>query len=301
VLRRLSLAAALLAIAALATPAVAGAAGAGEHSGDAIVVISGDVTVERGETVEGVYVASGDARIGGDVDGDVVVLSGDVLLAGRIDGDLFTADGTARLLPSAEVTGDVEYGDEHPQIAIAARVRGEVTTQDWPDLGGAVAWVGGFLVWLAVSLSLLALGALLLLIAPRAADSLEAQSRRRLGPTVAIGIAILIVLPVLVLLAAVTLVGIPLAIGLGLALLPLGATAYLVSAYALGRRMVPAPRGRMLSLLAGLGALRLAALVPLLGLAVGAAALILGLGLIGAAIGAARSSPDPDAPRIPHS
>lgn len=300
-LRRLSLAAALLTIAALAAPGAASAAAVQDRHGDAIVVIAGDVAVARGETVDGVYVASGDARIAGEVDGDVAVLSGDVLLSGRVAGDLFVADGIARLLPSAEVTGDVEYGGERPQIARDARVRGDVTTQDWPDIGGALAWVGTFVVWLAVSLSLLALGTLLLLVAPRAADALEERSRERLGPTIAIGIAILIVLPVMALIAAVTLLGIPFAVGLGLALLPLGATAYLASAFALGRRMVPAPRGRMLALLAGLGALRLAALVPVLGVVAGLAALIFGLGLIGAAIGAARESPAPAAARIPGS
>jgi hypothetical protein len=64
--------------------------------------------------------------------------------------------------------------------------------------------------------------------------------------------------------------------------------------------MVPASRGRMLALLAGLGVLRLVAYVPILGLLTGLAAFVLGLGLIGAAIGAARESPDPDVPRIPH-
>jgi cytoskeletal protein CcmA (bactofilin family) len=293
--------AALLTVAALAAPAVASAASAGGKAGDAIVVVSGDVTVERGETVDGVFIASGDARIAGRVDGDVIVLSGDVLVSGSIDGDLFTASGKARLLPSAEVTGDVEYGDEHPQVALDARVHGDVTKQDWPDAGGLVSWVGGVVIWLAVSLSLLVLGALLLLIAPRAADSLHARSREKVGPTIAIGIAILIVLPIAAVIAAITLVGLPLALGIGLFLLPLGAVAYLASAYVLGRRLLKPPRQRMLSLLAGLAILRLAALVPFLGALVGLAALIFGLGLIGAAIGAAREPSDRFPARTPGS
>jgi len=292
VLRRPWLLAALLALAALAIPAVASAAGAGAGSGDAIVVVSGEVTVERGETVGGVFVASGDTRIAGRVDGDVVVLSGDVVVSGRIEGDLFTAGGIARLLPSAEVTGDVQYGDEHPLVSADARVHGDVTEQDWPEVGGFLPWIGGLVVWLAVSLSMLVLGSLLLLIAPRAADSLYARSREKAGPTIAIGVAIAIALPLSALLAAVTLVGLPLAVGIGLALLPLGAVAYAASAYALGRRIVEAPRGRMLSFLAGLAILRLAALVPILGALIGIAALIFGLGLIGAAIGAARQPAD---------
>jgi hypothetical protein len=278
---------------------VASAGSTGARAEDAIVVVSGDVDVERGETVEGVFIASGDARIAGHVDGDVVLLSGDVVVSGRIDGDLFTAGGEARLLPSAEVTGDVGYGDEHPQVSLDARVHGDVTKQDWPDVGGLFSWFAGIVVWLAVSLSLLALGALLLLIAPRAADALEARSRERIGPLIAIGIAIAIVLPVIALVAAITLVGLPLALGIGLSLLPLGAVAYLVSAYALGRRILKPPRQRMLSFLAGLAILRLAALVPFLGALVGLAALIFGLGLIGAAIGAARESSDRLAARSP--
>ena len=285
---------------ALATPAVASAASTHPKAESAIVVISGDVTVARGQTVDGVYIASGDARIAGEVAGDVIVLSGDVLVSGRIDGDLFTAGGEARLLPSAEVTGDVGYGDERPRVALDARVHGDVGKQSWPDAGGVVAGIGQFVIWLAITLSLLVFGALLLLIAPRAADALEARSRERLGPTIAIGIAVAIVLPVLAFVAAITLVGLPLAIGIGLLLAPLGTVAYLVSAYALGRRMVEAPRHRMLAFLAGLGALRVAAYVPILSTIVGIAALLFGLGLLGAAIGAARD-PDPDPARTPGS
>lgn len=294
--RRLPLAAALLTALALAVPAAAGAASAGGHAEDSIVVVSGDVAVEPGETVEGVFVASGDVRIAGDVDGDVIVASGDVLVSGRIEGDLFVASGAARLLPSAEVTGDVGYGDERPQVALDARVHGDVHREDWPALADALPWVGGFLFWLAIGLSLLALGALLMLIAPRAAESLEARSRERIGPLIAIGIAILIALPVTAFLAAITVFGLPLAFGVLLSLLPLGAVAYVAAAYALGRRMVKPPRHRMLAFLAGLGVLRLAALVPILGLLVGLAAVVFGLGLIGAAIGAARETAPPPAP-----
>ncbi len=298
--RGLTSLAALLALLALSAPA-AGAAEARGNDEDAIVVISGDVSVARGEVVDGVFIASGDARIAGRVDGDVVVLSGDILLSGTVDGDVFTASGKSRLLPSAEVTGDVGYGDQHPQVALDARVHGDVTREDFPDVGGLLPWIGGFVVWLAIGLSALALGALLLLIGPRAADALEERSREKVGPLIAIGIAILIVLPVMAFIAAITLVGLPLAFGLALALLPLGAVAYVVSAYVLGRRLVKPPRHRMLAFLAGLAVLRVLALVPLLGLVAGFAALVFGLGLIGAAIGAARKPADeaPAQPQIP--
>ena len=301
-LRRSSLAAALLTLTALVAPAAASAAHpVGERDGDAVIVISGDVTVGRGEVVDGVFVVSGDAEIAGRVDGDVIVLSGDVLLSGRVDGDVFTASGTARLLPSAEVTGDVQYGDEHPVVSLDARVHGDVEKQDWPEFGDLFSWVGGFVVWLAIGISMLILGALLLLIAPRAADALYARSRERAGPTIAIGIAIAIVLPLLAFAAAVTLLGLPLALGIGLVLGPLGAVAYVATAYTLGRRWVGPPRHRILAFMAGLAILRLLAFVPILGTVVGLAAVVLGLGLIGGAIGAARDPEDPAPAQIPGS
>lgn len=288
-LRCLSSAAALLAlIALLAAPAGAAAAGTTtDREGDAIVVIAGDVTVPRGEAVEGVFVASGDVTILGHVSGDVVVLSGDVLLAGTVDGNLYTASGTARLGPSAEVGGDVSYADQRPAVSLDARVHGDVEKQDWPELGGVLG-IGWLLVWLAVSISSALLGALLILIGPRAADSIYARSRERVGPTIAIGIAIAIALPIAIGVAAFTLVGLPLALLLLLALLPLGAIAYTATAWVLGRRVLGAPRHRILSFLAGLAVLRALALVPILGLFVGLVAVVIGLGLIGAAIGAAR-------------
>lgn len=293
-LRRASSLAALLALLALGVPAAAGASGTGANGqgNDAIVVISGDVTVARGETVDGVYIAGGDARIDGRVAGDVVVLSGDVVVAGTIEGDLFTAGGLARLLPSAEVTGDVNYADEHPDVSNAARVHGDVSKKSVPDLGG-VALLGGIIVWLAISVSMAILGLLLLLVAPRAAEAIQARAQERIGPTIAIGIAILIALPVGGVLAAVTILAFPLAIAVFLALIPLGAVAYVSAAWALGRRVMKPPHNRFLAFLAGIAILRAAELVPYVGPLVSLAALIVGLGLIGAAIGAARTAADP--------
>jgi cytoskeletal protein CcmA (bactofilin family) len=301
VLRACSFLAALLATLALALPATAGAASTGNEAGDAVVVVVGDVSVPRGQTVAGVILASGNARILGDVDGDVIVFSGDLLLGGRVDGDVYVADGLARLLPSAEVTGDVEYGDERPRISLDARVHGEVREQGFPDFGGALLLVAGFAFWLAFGFSAWVLGALLLLTAPRAADALEARSRERIGPLIAIGIAIFIVLPIAAVLAVFTVLGVPLAVAIFLALLPLWAVAYVVSAYALGRRVLKPPRHRMLSFLVGLAILRVIELVPVLGWLVTLAAVVFGLGLIGAAIGAAREPSDPGPARSPGS
>jgi len=296
-MRRVSSLVVLLAIAVMALPAAASGQTA-NHEEDAIVVISGDVTVPRGETVDGIYIASGDLRLAGHVDGDVVLFAGDATVSGRIDGDLVTFGGRARLLPRAYVSGDVRYGDERPLVAGSAIVRGEVSEEDWGDSAEFLPFLGAFVLWIGVSASMAILGLLLLLIAPRAADALHARSRERVGPVIAIGIAIGICLPLAAAIALVTLVGIPLAFVIGLALLPIAALAYVTAAYALGRRMVGEPRSRLWAFLAGLAVLRALALIPFLGFLVGLAAVIFGLGLLGAAIGAAR---EPEPARSPGS
>lgn len=290
-MRRLWPAITLIALLApLAIPAGAGATEA-RNDGDAIVVIVGDVAVQPDEAVDGVFVVSGDVTIDGLVDGGVVVLSGDVVVSGTVDGDLFLASGEARLLPTAEVTGDVRYGDQRPLVAPGATVGGEVEKEDWSDIGPGFAIAAFLAVWLTLSVSAALLGLLLILVAPRAADAVAARSRERIGPLIAIGIAIAIALPLLVVLAAATALGLPLAIALGLALLPLAAIAYVASAWALGRRIVGPPRNRYLAFLAGIGILSAVGLIPVLGPLVWLAATVFGLGLLGAAIGAAREGP----------
>jgi hypothetical protein len=274
-----------LAALALAAPAAAQISDRGE---DAIVVVSGDVTIPRGETVDGIFVVSGDVSLAGHVDGDVVLLAGDALVSGRIDGSLVTLGGEARLLPRAYVSGDVHYGDERPVVAGSAIVRGDVSKEDGLDSLDLLPFVGVFLLWLAIGVSMAILGALLLLVAPRAAEAIHKRSCERIGPLIAIGIAVAIALPVAAVIAAVIVVGLPLALVIGLALLPLAAVAYCTSAWTLGRRIVGPPRNRILSFLVGLAILRALALVPILGFLAGLAAVVFGLGLIAAAIGATR-------------
>jgi hypothetical protein len=279
---------ALFALLLLAASAVA--APLGGDGKDAIVVISGDVAVEPGETVEDVVVIDGDVRIAGRVDGDVILVAGDALLSGRVGGDLVTVAGRARLLPRARVGGDLLYGEEEPRLAPGALVAGEIDEKGWDALG-LLPIIGAFVLWLAVTVSTAVLGILLVLLVPRAADATMAQAESRFWTAVAIGAGVFVGLPLLAFVASITLVGLPLAIGLILALLPLAALGYVAAAWVLGRLIVKPPRDRILAFLAGLAILRAVALIPVLGLLAWLGAVIVGLGLLGAAIIAAREAP----------
>lgn len=283
----------LAALLALGVPAAATAAPpiAGEADDDAVVVINGDVEVEHGELAKGVFIVEGDAHIRGRVDGDVVLLAGDAVVRGRIDGNLVTIAGRAHLMPRARIGGDLIYADEQPRLAPGARVAGEIEEEDWLDSLDLVPFIGVFIFWLAMSVSAAVLGILFLLVAPRALDAAFAQARSRFWTAVGIGAGIFVGLPAVAFFSAITLAGLPLAIAIGLALLPLAALAYVTAAWALGRALVKPPSGRILSFLAGLAILRAVALVPVLGVFVWLGAVIVGLGLLGAAIAAARSEP----------
>jgi cytoskeletal protein CcmA (bactofilin family) len=286
-MRRVSSLVALVFLVALALPA-ASPAQTSDHKEDAIVVISGDVDVPRGETVDGIVVVSGDVRMAGHVTGDVVLVSGDATVSGRIDGSLVTFGGQARLLPRAFVSGNVHYGDERPIVAGSAIVRGDVSKEDGLDSLDLFPFFGALIFLVGTFISTAILGLLLLLIAPRAADAIEARSHERIGPLIAIGIAVAIALPIAAVIAAATIVGLPLAFVILLALLPLAAISYCASAWVLGRRLVKAPRNRYLAFLAGVALLQAVGLIPVVGLLVGLAAAVFGFGLIGAAIGGAR-------------
>src|SRR3954469_3199982 len=253
------------------------------------VVITGGATVPAARTAGDVLVVDGTVRIAGHVTGDVISVSGPVRLSGRVDGDLIAVSDRAFLAATARVGGDLRYGDERPVIARGARVGGKISKEDWADTANGWGWVSGLAWWLAVSVSTLIVGVLLVWLAPAALYAAERAVRERLGATIGWGVAIAIVVPVLAILALVTVVGIPFGVALLLAAIPVLLVAYTTTAWILGRRVL---RNRSTSpwaaLLAGWGILRVLALIPVAGGLVGIAATVVGLGALAMALWQAR-------------
>jgi cytoskeletal protein CcmA (bactofilin family) len=246
------------------------------------VVITGGAVVPTGQTAGDIVVVDGPVRIDGRATGDVVSVSGPVRVNGRVEGDLIAVSDRAFLGPAARVGGDLRYGDERPVLAPGASVAGKVSNEDWADAASGWGWVSAFAWWLAVSVSTLIVGALLVWLAPGALYAAERAVRERLGA--AIGV------PLLAILALVTLVGIPFGIALLLAAIPVLLVAYTTSAWIVGRRVL---RNRSMSpwvaLLAGWGILRVLALIPIVGGLVGLAATVVGLGALTVALWQART------------
>jgi hypothetical protein len=258
------------------------------------VVITGGAVVPAGQTAGDVIVLDGDVLIAGHATGDVVSVSGPIRIIGRVDGDVIAVSDRAFLAPTARVGGDLRYGDERPVLAPGASVGGEVNNEDWADAASGWGWVSALGWWLAVSVSTLIVGVLLVWLAPRALYAAERAVRERLGATIGWGVAIAIGVPLLAILALVTLVGIPFGVALLLAAVPVLLVAYMTSAWIVGRRVL---RNRSTSpwaaMLAGWGILRVLALIPVVGALVGLAATVVGLGALAVALWRGRK------PRVP--
>jgi cytoskeletal protein CcmA (bactofilin family) len=275
-MRRVALALLILAL----TPASAVAQGADDSSTGDRVVITGPVTIDRGETADDVVVIDGDVSVAGRVRGDLIVVSGNLRISGTVDGDVAAIAERATLAPGARVGGDLIYGDERPLVPAGATVEGDIDRVNVDEITDAGGFIGAAALWIAVSVSALILGLLLLWLAPRALEAAFAAASSSIGAAIGWGLLLFFGLPILAVIALVTLVGIPLGVALLLALLPLYAIGYTTSAWLLGRRLVGPPRGRVLAFLAGLAILRVLAIIPIVGGIVWFAATVVGLGAL---------------------
>jgi hypothetical protein len=137
-----------------------------------------------------------------------------------------------------------------PQIAEGATVAGDVqrVTTDW-RLDDVV--LSRFVSWLAVSVSTLVLGLLLVIFAPRAADAAVRIVRTRPDTAIAWGAAIAIGMPVLAVIAILTIVGISFGVGLLLAFALLYSIGYVTAAGLAGRLIRPRLASQVAAFLIG--------------------------------------------------
>lgn len=265
-------------------PAAGAAAAADGEDGDRIVLV-GDVLVDRDETAGDVVVVDGDVTIRGVVSGDVVVVAGDITIRGTVEGDVVAVSGLATLGRRGRIAGDLAYADETPLQTPGSQVGGDVEKFEIAD-ASIFAAIGA---WIAITLSMLLLGLVLLLIAPRAGDAVARAGRERTLVSALVGLLAFFLLPVIAIGLCVTLIGLPLGIVLLLLILPLYAIGYLTTALVLGSRIVK--KGRILAFLAGIVILQLLVLIPIVGGLIGFLATLFGLGVLLLALFRARSRP----------
>ena len=281
-----------VAILALAAPVHAQA----ESEKDTHVVLTGRVEVRAGERAEAVVILDGPAVIDGHVEGPVVALNGDIRVSGTVEEAVVAMNGRATILSGARVGGDV-VSSRAPQVDAGATVEGETRTVRFSFRAlGVLFWL---LFWVAVTVSLLLLGIVLLALAPAALAASSGVARDQPGPAIGWGLLVAVGLPVVSVLVMFSVVGIPLGLLGLLSLAVVYATGYVTAALALGRTMIKEPRSRYLAFLVGLVILRVVGLVPVLGGLVTFLASAYGVGALAIAGWRAARRPTPAAADAP--
>jgi hypothetical protein len=251
---------------------------------DDVVVLSGTAFVPEGQTVHNVVVFSGSALIEGTVEGNVVAFDAPVTVSGTVNDGIIVFRGLLRIEPGASVSGDV-FADRSI-VAEGATLESDV--RDVGEFGwmfeSGFGFIAGLAVWLAVTISVLLLGLIVIWLAPRVIDATVAAARTGTGPAIGWGFGLFVGLPVFGVVVTATLVGIPFGIGLLLALAMIYALGHTASAWILGRVLVAEPHRRVAAFLAGWAILAGGTLVPWVGGLVWFAATVFGLGAIAVAV-----------------
>lgn len=273
-----------------AIPASQAAAQRDARDGDERIVLSGPVVVRQGETVEDVIVFHGSADVAGTVDGDLIIFDGPAEVSGTVDGDVIAFKGPVTLRETADVKGDVVVSGTLNAMP-GAQIAGETKQAQFSELPGRLELFGRVAAWIGFTVSILALGLLLLLLGPRVTEGLAQTGLASTLPALGWGLVAFFAIPIITLVSFFTIVGIPFGIMVlfgSLFLYPIG---YIASGVVLGRKLISGPDKRVVSFLAGLAALRLVALVPVLGGFTWFLATAFGLGVIAMTILRARARP----------
>jgi hypothetical protein len=254
------------------------------------IVLSGTVDVPRGARVGEVVVFSGRVRVDGVVTGDVVILEGPVTIRGQVDGSVIAADGDVRLGDAARVGGDVSAGGS-VFARSGAEVGGERSQGVRFSLEGPLAALGELLGPVAIAISVMLVGALLLLLAPRGADAIADAIASAPLASLGWGLLVAVAVPIAAVALTVSVLGLP----LGLALLLSAGLWWLIgiaaAAWCLGRALVRHTHRRIVALLAGWAVVAAVGLVPLLNAALWSVGPVVGLGAIVVASWRARMEP----------
>ena len=156
------------------------------QTSEAFVVLSGRADVPKGQTVGDLVVFHGSANVDGTVEGSLTAFDAPVVISGRVNGDVVVFNGRVALRPGANVTGDV-VSQSAPVVASGATIGGTTkrleTNTNWEGFG----WAGKLAWWLAVSISTLVVGLLLIWLIGRGSSRVLEAGRTRIGPSIGLG------------------------------------------------------------------------------------------------------------------
>jgi hypothetical protein len=200
---------------------------------------------------------------------------------------VIAADGVVTLAASARVGGDV-LASEPIRIRPGAKVRGDARGGTRFSLEAPLAVLGKLLGPVAISISVLFTGLVLVWLAPRGADAVADALTAAPLASLAWGILLALSVPVTAVALVVSVLGLPLGLALVLSLGLWWLIGLTWAAWCAGRGLVHAPRGRATAFVAGWAILAAVGLVPILNAAAWTLAPVLGLGAMVVAVWHAR-------------
>lgn len=256
--------------------------------GDDVIAVGGNVTLAPDAKVSGrAWLSGGRIEVAGTVDGELAAAGGRIVLSGRIGGDVDLTGHAISILDSAIIEGNLVYrSPREAEIAAGAQIRG--TTRYEPierSIKPIVAAAAGMSI--LVLLSLIVTGGALFLVFPRFIEAAVASIRSEPWKTLGLGLAVFAATPVVIGLLFMTVIGWLPAIVIGALYLILLLAGFLTGAFYIGdvgfglaRRDAVSLVRRLGSFVAALVVILLLALVPLLGVLLLFAPLLLGLGAL---------------------
>jgi hypothetical protein len=247
------------------------------------IVLTGSVSVPRGERVGEVVIFSGRATVNGVVTGDVVVFEGPVTVTGQVNGSVIAADGVVRLAESARVGGDI-FASGTVLVVPGSKVGGETRSGVRFSFEAPLTALGKLLGPVAVSVSVLLTGLALVLLAPRGADAVVEAAGDAPLASLGWGILVSIAVPLAAVALVISVLGLPLGLALFLSLGLWWIVGLTWAAWCAGRGLVRDPRGRVTAFLAGWAILAAIGLVPILNVALWILAPTLGIGAMVVAV-----------------
>ena len=256
------------------------------------IVMNGRLDVPTGESVDTAVLFHGTATIDGTVTDSVVVFDGPTEISGHVQQDVFVFNGAVTVRSGAKIDGDL-VTSEAATVEPGATIGGQQQRVSTRFDAGAFGVASRFVWWLGYSISALVLGVLLLLFAPGLDTAIVRAVRERMGGSIGFGALAFFALPIVAVFFLVTVIALPLGLFAMLALGLIYTVGYVAGAHAIGRLLVKTPTSRFLAFLAGLGLLRVLALIPVLGGLAWTLASIFGLGVLWVASRRASGEPTP--------
>jgi hypothetical protein len=244
----------------------------GDRTGQWAAGANDPLTVGAGETLSTVVGVSNQVRVDGEVDDLLLIIDGDATINGTVSGQVIVISGTLTLGPEALVYDILLFRSEitqQPGSIVTGNIetRSNVFFLEWWN-----SPIFALIVWLILTLFLIAGGALFALAAGRQVHELACAPTTHILANVITSAILWIALPAFGVIVMLTIIGIPLGLVIfGLVLPGIWWLGYTVIGARLGLLFLYLANGRkranhaVLATFLGLLALQLTSLIPYVG------------------------------------